>query len=173
MGKGARTGTGRHDPSTPDDGGAVPQAFSPRGSDAPCAFCAVVRGDAPADVVHRGERLLAFLDAHPLFPGHVLLAPVVHVPTYDELPADLAREWLVTGQALQRAVEAATGAEGALLLVNNVVSQSVPHLHQHVVPRSRGDGLRFFLGPRHRYAEGEAAEVAARIRERMAHRAPG
>ncbi|WP_298801211.1 HIT family protein [uncultured Pseudokineococcus sp.] len=145
----------------------MPQAFSPRGSDAPCAFCAVVAGDAPAEVVHRDDRLVAFLDAQPLFPGHVLLVPAQHVQTYDELPADLAGPWLATGQALQRAIEAATGAEGALLLVNNVVSQSVPHLHQHVVPRSRGDGLRFFLGPRHRYAPGEAAQVAARVRDHL------
>ena len=131
-------------------------------------FCAVIAGDEPAEVVHRSPALVAFLDVHPLFPGHVLLVPVVHVQTYDDLPLDLAHEWLSTGQALQRAVEAATGAEGALLLVNNVVSQSVPHVHQHVIPRERGDGLRFFLGPRRRYAPGEAAEVARRIRDALA-----
>ena len=144
------------------------QAYTPRGFEGPCVFCPIVAGEAPAEVVHRSPALVAFLDAHPLFPGHVLLVPVVHVQTYDDLPVDLAAEWLSTGQALQRAVEAATGAEGALLLVNNVVSQSVPHVHQHVIPRERGDGLRFFLGPRRRYAPGEAAEVAAGIREALA-----
>ncbi len=139
------------------------QHYTPRDFDGPCVFCPVIAGQAPADVVHRSERLVAFLDHHPLFLGHVLLVPVQHVQTYDELPADLAGEWLRTGQALQLAVEAAMGADGALLLINNVVSQSVPHVHQHVIPRTGGDGLRFFLGPRRRYEPGEGAEVAARI----------
>lgn len=144
------------------------QEFTPRGSDQPCVFCAIVRGEAAAEVVHRSDTVVAFLDAHPLFPGHVLLVPAVHVQTWDELPAELAHEWLTTSQALQRAVEAATGAEGALLLTNNVVSQSVPHLHLHVIPRTRGDGLRFFLGPRRRYAAGQASEVAEAVRARLA-----
>ncbi len=143
------------------------QAYTPRDFDGPCAFCPIVAGEAPADVVHRSPRLVAFLDIHPLFPGHVLLVPAVHVQTYDDLPTDLADEWLRTGQALQRAVEAATGADGALLLVNNVVSQSVPHVHQHVIPRTGSDGLRYFLGPRRRYEPGEAAEVAGRIRAEL------
>lgn len=143
------------------------QAYTPRDHDGPCVFCAIVAGDESAEVVHRSENLVAFLDVHPLFPGHVLLVPTVHVQTYDDLPVELADQWLRTGQALQRAVESATGAEGALLLVNNVVSQSVPHVHQHVIPRDRGDGLRFFLGPRRRYGPGEASEVASRIREEL------
>ena len=147
------------------------QAYTPRGFDGPCVFCRIVAGQEPAEVVHRSPALVAFLDVHPLFPGHVLLVPAVHVQTYDEIPSDLAAEWLSTGQALQRAVEAATGAEGALLLVNNVVSQSVPHVHQHVVPRQRGDGLRHFLGPRRRYAPGEAAAVGARVRDELARAA--
>lgn len=144
------------------------QAYTPRGHDGPCVFCAIVAGDEPAEVVHRSQTLVAFLDFHPLFPGHVLLVPTVHVQTYDELPVELAGEWLTTGQALQRAVESATGSEGALLLVNNVVSQSVPHVHQHVIPRERGDGLRFFLGPRLRYAPGQAGQVGAAIRAALA-----
>ncbi len=146
----------------------MPQACTPRGSDAPCPFCAIIAGEADAVEVHRSGRLVAFLDAHPLFPGHVLLVPAVHVQTHDELPLELAAEWLDTSQRLQRAVEAATGAEGALLLVNNVVSQSVPHVHLHVVPRSRGDGLRFFLGPRRRYRPGEAEAVAEGVRAALA-----
>ncbi|WP_257571100.1 HIT family protein [Streptomyces sp. NP160] len=131
-------------------------------------FCSIVRGEVSAEVVHRTDTVVAFLDAHPLFPGHVLLVPAVHVQTWDQLPVELAHEWLTTSQALQRAVEAATGADGALLLNNNVVSQSVPHVHLHVIPRTRGDGLRFFLGPRRRYAAGQAREVADAVREQLA-----
>lgn len=148
------------------------QAYTPRGFVGRCVFCAIVAGEEPAEVVHRSPALVAFLDVHPLFPGHVLLVPTVHVQTYDDLPVDLAAEWLSTGQALQRAVEAATGAEGALLLVNNVVSQSVPHVHQHVIPRQRGDGLRHFLGPRRRYAPGQASAVGGRIRTALAAAPP-
>ncbi len=144
------------------------QHFMPRNFEGACVFCPVIAGEAPADVVHRSERVIAFLDHHPLFAGHVLLVPVVHVQTYDELPLDLAEEWLRTGQALQRAVEAAMGADGALMVVNNVVSQSVPHVHQHVIPRADGDGLRHFLGPRRRYGPGEGAAVAARISAELA-----
>ncbi len=151
--------------SEPHD--AYRQHFTPRDFDGPCVFCPIIAGDAPAEVVHRSERLIAFLDHHPLYPGHVLLVPVEHVQTYDELPVELAEEWLRTGQALQRAVEAAMRADGALLLVNNVVSQSVPHVHQHVIPRAAGDGLRYFLGPRRGYAPGEAAEVGTSIRAEL------
>lgn len=129
-----------------------------------CAFCAIARGEAPAHEVHRDDELVAFLDTRPLFPGHTLLIPVRHVTTYDELPLDLAREWLDVSQRLQRAVESAMGSQGSLLIVNNVVSQSVPHLHLHVIPRTKGDGLRFWLGPRHPYgSDADAAATAARI----------
>lgn len=134
----------------------------------PCVFCEIVAGRAPAFEVLRTERFVAFLDARPLFPGHVLLVPVQHVPTYELLPLELAGEWLELSQRLQRAVQAATESAGSLLLVNNVVSQSVPHLHLHVIPRRPGDGLRFWLGPRHPYADGAAAErMAGRIRARL------
>lgn len=113
----------------------------------------------------RTDRVVAFLDRHPLFHGHTLIVPTAHVQTHDELPLDIAADWLRASQVVQRAVEAATGAEGALLIVNNVVSQSVPHVHQHVIPRTRGDGLRLWLGPRQRYRDdAEAAGTAARIR---------
>jgi histidine triad (HIT) family protein len=93
------------------------------------------------------------------------MVPTVHVQTYDELPVELAEPWVRTSQSLQRAVEAATDADGSLLIVNNVVSQSVPHLHLHLIPRHRADGLRFWLGPRHSYASPEEADaMAARIR---------
>ena len=99
----------------------------------------------------------------------VLVVPTRHVQTYDELPEEFAGPWMRTSQALERAVESAMDADGSLLIVNNVVSQSVPHLHLHVIPRSKGDGLRFWLGPRHAYASpAEADAVAARIRAALA-----
>lgn len=149
----------------------TPAAFTERGSGSPetCAFCAIVRGEAPADEVYRDESFVAFLDAHPVFRGHVLMAPVEHLQTYDQLPLRLAPDWVRISQRLQLAVEGAMDAEGSLLIVNNVVSQSVPHLHLHVIPRSRGDGLRFWLGPRTDYDGPEdAAAVAARIRAALA-----
>ena len=130
----------------------------------PCAFCAIIAGDAPAHTVHEGPGTLAFLDSSPIFPGHVLLVPRTHVTVLSDLPADEVGPFFALAQRLERAVESALDAPGSLVLINNVVSQSVPHLHLHVVPRRPKDGLRFFLGPRHPYRDGDhAAEVAASI----------
>ena len=108
--------------------------------------------------------LLAFLDTKPVFRGHVLLAPKLHVTTYKELPAELVPEFALTAQRLEVAVETGLAVPGSMVLVNNVVSQSVPHLHLHVIPRRPKDGLRFFLGPRHPYGSpDESASVARRI----------
>ena len=113
----------------------------------------------------RDDAHVAFLDTAPLFLGHVLLVPTVHVRTLADLPAERAGPFLRRAQRLQRAVEGGLGTDGSLVIVNNVVSQSVPHLHLHVVPRRRGDGLRRWLGPRHRYDDAAHAEaVAARVR---------
>jgi histidine triad (HIT) family protein len=141
-------------------------AFTERGSTKPCAFCSIVGGEAQAFEVYRDDDVVAFLDTHPVFRGHTLLVPVQHVSTYDQLPAALAPAWLRDSQRLQVAVERAMQSDGSLLIVNNVVSQSVPHVHLHVIPRSRGDGLRFWLGPRTRYEDdADARAVAARIAE--------
>ncbi|WP_433028965.1 HIT family protein [Actinomycetospora sp. CA-053990] len=130
----------------------------------PCAFCAVVAGDAPADVVHSGPTTVAFLDTKPVFPGHVLLVPRTHVTTLADLPPDELAAFFTLAQRLERAVEGAMDAPGSLVLINNVISQSVPHLHLHVIPRRPKDGLRFFLGPRHPYGSpDESAAVARRI----------
>ncbi len=130
----------------------------------PCAFCAVVAGDAPADVVHSGPTTVAFLDTKPVFPGHVLLVPRTHVTTLADLPPDELPTFFTLAQRLERAVEGAMDAPGSLVLINNVISQSVPHLHLHVLPRRPKDGLRFFLGPRHPYGSpDESAAVARRI----------
>ena len=118
----------------------------------------------PAHVVLDEPDALAFLDATPLFPGHVLLVPRVHYDTLVDLPAELVGPLFTTAQRLAVAVRGAMGAQGTFVAMNNVVSQSVPHLHVHVVPRTKGDGLRGFFWPRTKYAAGEAAEYAARLR---------
>jgi histidine triad (HIT) family protein len=131
--------------------------------DPACAFCRIVRGDLPADRVLEDDLFVAFLDARPLFPGHCLLVPRAHVETLMDLPEPLAGPLMARTQALARAVEAAMEAQGIFVAANNRVSQSVPHLHVHVVPRRRRDGLRGFFWPRTTYADGQAPEVARRI----------
>ena len=130
-----------------------------------CIFCDIVARKIPAEVVWRTEGAVAFLDHRPLFRGHTLLVPKTHLRLLSDLPAGLAAEFLTTAQRLERAVEDGLGAAGSMILVNNVVSQSVPHLHLHVIPRNPKDGLRFWLGPRHPYDdEQQAEEYAAKIR---------
>ena len=110
------------------------------------------------------EHLVAFLDIRPVFKGHTLLVPRRHVATLPELPAELRDPLLETTQRLSTAVVAGLGAQGSFVAVNNVVSQSVPHLHVHVVPRTKGDGLRGFFWPRTKYAdEVEMADYARRL----------
>jgi histidine triad (HIT) family protein len=136
-----------------------------RVSDPKCAFCAIIRGDTQATTILETGRFLAFLDHRPLFHGHTLLVPKDHMRLLSDLPADQAAEFLTTAQRLERAVEDGLAAAGTMVLVNNVVSQSVPHLHLHVIPRNFKDGLRFWLGPRHPYdADHPAEEYAAKIR---------
>jgi len=127
----------------------------------PCAFCGVVAGTSPAHVVHSDEGTVAFLDVKPVFPGHVLLVPRDHVTTLKDLPAEQVPAFFALAQRLERAVESAMDAPGSLVLINNVVSQSVPHLHLHMIPRNFKDGLRFWLGPRHPYDDAHPAEAYA------------
>jgi histidine triad (HIT) family protein len=137
----------------------------PDAAKATCVFDAIVRGEAPAVKVLETEHLLAFLDHRPLFRGHTLLIPKTHMRLLSDLPAEQATEFFITAQRLERAVEDGLGTAGSMILVNNVVSQSVPHLHLHVIPRNPKDGLRFWLGPRHPYdAAHPAEEYAAKIR---------
>ena len=139
-------------------------------SDRGCAFCSIARGEAPARLVVDETEVLAFLDRRPLFHGHVLVVPRGHVETMDRLPPSLRAPFLDTVQRVQRAVEAGMEAGGSLHIVNNTVSQSVPHLHYHVIPRTKGDGLRFWLGPRHPYtSDDEADRVLDRIRAALPH----
>jgi histidine triad (HIT) family protein len=133
-----------------------------------CAFCAIIDGSAQAEVVAETPDLIAFLDHRPLFHGHTLLVPKLHVRILSDLPPELVPPFFLMAQRLERAVEDGLGAEGSMILINNVVSQSVPHLHLHVIPRTKGDGLRFWLGPRHPYdAEHPASAYAEKIRGAM------
>ena len=129
--------------------------------------CQIVRGDLEAAVVLRTEQVMAFLDHRPVFKGHVLVAPVTHVDTLVELPQHLMVPLFSAVQRVAAAVVGALGAQGSFVAVNNVVSQSVPHLHVHVVPRTKGDGLRGFFWPRTRYAEDEMTAYADRIRDAL------
>ena len=130
-----------------------------------CPFCGIVRGEAPADVVLDAPEALGFLDVRPLFPGHVLVVPRDHVVVLTDLPGDQVGPFFERVQAVARAVEVACGAQGTFVAVNNRVSQSVAHLHVHVVPRTKGDGLRGFFWPRTRYEDADhSARVAAAIR---------
>lgn len=135
-----------------------------------CAFCALVAGAAPAHEVHRDDLTLAFLDRRPLFPGHVLVVPAGHHETLGDLPVGAVGPFFARVQVIADAVEGAMGATGTFVAMNNRVSQSVPHLHVHVVPRTKGDGLKGFFWPRTRYPDDDAmAEVAARIAGAVTH----
>jgi len=134
-----------------------------------CVFCAIVRGDTPAAVVLDEPEVVGFLDVRPVFPGHVLVVPRAHVDTLADLPAELVQPFFTTVQRVAAAVPVAMGAQGTFVAVNNVVSQSVPHLHVHVVPRTKGDGLKGFFWPRHTYDSDEHLhDVAASIRAALA-----
>ena len=115
-------------------------------------------------------QFVAFLDIRPVFKGHLLLVPRDHVVTLPDLPAGLRDGYLEAAQRLATAVTTGLGAQGSFVAMNNVVSQSVAHLHCHVVPRTKGDGLRGFFWPRTKYADGEAGEYAARLRAALAGR---
>ena len=123
------------------------------GLDPGCLFCAIAAGEAEASVVWRDDDFAAFLDIRPLFKGHVLLVPRLHVVTLPELPAGLRDPFLAAAQRLATAMVDGLGAQGSFVAMNNTVSQSVPHLHCHVVPRTKGDGLRGFFWPRTKYAD--------------------
>jgi histidine triad (HIT) family protein len=134
-----------------------------------CLFCDIVAGKRPAHIVFADDLAMAFLDTRPVFPGHTLLVPRVHHETLSDLPADAVGPLFTRAQRLARAVESGLGAAGSFVAVNNKVSQSVPHLHVHVVPRNRKDGLRGFFWPRTKYADdAEAAAYAARLRDALA-----
>jgi histidine triad (HIT) family protein len=124
-----------------------------------CLFCRIVSGEVPATVVYEDESSMGFLDHRPLFHGHTLLVPREHVETLGDLPKELVAPLFETTQLLTRVVESAMDAEGTFVAMNNRVSQSVPHLHVHVVPRRRKDGLKGFFWPRTKYKSEEEMET--------------
>jgi histidine triad (HIT) family protein len=127
------------------------------------AICQIAAGELDAAVVLHDDQVVAFLDHRPVFKGHVLVAPVRHVDTLLDLPAELMVPVMTAAQKVAHAVVEALGAQGSFVAINNVVSQSVPHLHIHVVPRTKGDGLRGFFWPRTTYRSGEMAAYAKLI----------
>jgi histidine triad (HIT) family protein len=131
---------------------------------ADCVFCAIVAGSVPAFKVVDSPAGVGFLDTRPVFKGHVLVVPRQHVVTLPDLPAGDLAGYFGLVQRVSVAVPAALGAQGTFVAINNVVSQSVAHLHTHVVPRTKGDGLRGFFWPRTKYAsDEEATDYAAKI----------
>ena len=134
-----------------------------------CLFCKIVAGEVSARLVFEDQVSLAFLDHRPVFPGHCLLIPKAHYETLSDLPEHLIEPYFKNVQRLSRAVESALEADGTFVAMNNRVSQSVPHLHTHVVPRRRKDGLKGFFWPRHPYqSEEEAGSVQEAIRRAVA-----
>jgi histidine triad (HIT) family protein len=134
--------------------------------------CKIVRGEIDAAVVARDEQLVAFLDHRPVFKGHVLISPVRHVDTLLDLPPELMQPLLTLAQRVAAAIGDTLGAQGTFVAMNNIVSQSVPHMHLHVVPRTKGDGLRGFFWPRTSYADGEIDEYALRISQALQRQVP-
>lgn len=135
-----------------------------------CTFCSIAADEVTSHRAYEDDTCVAFLDHRPLFPGHTLVIPRAHHETLPDLPTDLIGPFFSTVQRLAAAVPRAMGATGSFVAINNIVSQSVPHLHAHVVPRRPKDGLRGFFWPRSRYAGGdeEMASVAATIRRALA-----
>ena len=136
-----------------------------------CLFCRIVSGEMAAAVVYEDDNSVAFLDHRPLFPGHTLLVPRAHVETLVDLPAKLVAPYFETAQLLAGAVESAMEAEGTFVAMNNRVSQSVAHLHVHIVPRRKKDGLKGFFWPRTKYKdEAEMKVVQRKIASALAQR---
>jgi histidine triad (HIT) family protein len=134
-----------------------------------CLFCGVVSHEVDASIVFQDDISLAFLDHRPLFPGHCLLVPKTHFETLSDLPTKLVGPFFENVQLLSRAVELALGAEGSFVAMNNRVSQSVPHLHVHIVPRRKKDGLKGFFWPRNKYeSDAQLVEVQTSIQAAVA-----
>jgi histidine triad (HIT) family protein len=139
-----------------------------------CLFCAIAAGEEQAAIVWSDDTFVAFLDARPVFKGHTLLVPRRHVVTLPDLPAELRDGFLAAAQRLATAMVEGLGAQGSFVATNNTVSQSVPHLHLHVVPRTKGDGLRGFFWPRTKYADdAERDDYAGRLSEAVRSPAAG
>jgi histidine triad (HIT) family protein len=138
-----------------------------------CAFCKIIRGDVEGHSVFEDDISVAFLDQRPLFPGHCLLVPREHYSTLNDLPERLIGVLFGNAQLLARAIEEGLWAEGTFVAINNRVSQSVPHLHIHIVPRRMKDGLKGFFWPRQAYRDANhLLTVRNTLRETIAHLKP-
>ncbi len=136
---------------------------------ATCIFCRIAAREIPAEVIYEDANCLAFLDIDPLFPGHTLLVPKHHSETLADLPTAQVAPLFENAQKLTRAIESALEAEGSFLGINNRISQSVPHLHIHIVPRRKKDGLKGFFWPRRKYEnDTHLSETAEKIRHQLA-----
>jgi len=134
-----------------------------------CIFCKIIAGELTAPVVFEDESSVAFLDHRPVFPGHVLLVPRLHCETLTDLSSESVGPFFQNAQLLSRAVEMGLEAHGTFVGINNRVSQSVPHLHVHIVPRRRKDGLRGFFWPRHKYeSEEQLQQIQVTIKAAIA-----
>lgn len=134
----------------------------------PCIFCDIVAGSAPADIVWADDVAVAFLDRTPLFWGHTLVVPARHVVQLTDLAGTATGPFFRRVQMIAAVMPEALGASGTFVAMNNIVSQSVAHLHVHVVPRTKGDGLRGFFWPRQKYGEVRSADFAERLRVGLA-----
>jgi histidine triad (HIT) family protein len=133
---------------------------------AACVFCQIVNGELDAFEIERDETAVVFLDKRPLFPGHCLVVPAAHHETLTDLPAEMLGPFFTTVQRMASVVQRGMRSQGTFVAMNNTVSQSVPHLHVHVVPRNKKDGLKGFFWPRHAYAgEEEMRRVQAALIE--------
>jgi histidine triad (HIT) family protein len=153
---------------------SVAKRISPRANEGAesCQFCRISRGELNAAIVFEDAISIAFLDHRPLFPGHCLLVTKQHYKTLLDLPAEIVGALFLNVQRLAAIVQRVMGADGTFVAINNVVSQSVPHFHVHIVPRRRGDGLRGFFWPRHKVGDEELGTVQKNLREAIGER-PG
>lgn len=126
-----------------------------------CVFCDIVAGEVPAEIVFEDDGFIGFLDFRPLIPGHVLVIPREHLETFADLSPEVIARLFAIVQEMSAAVEAAMGAKGTFVALNNKVSQSVPHVHVHVVPRNPKDGLRGFFWPRYKYRDDAHMQATA------------
>lgn len=133
-----------------------------------CIFCKIINREAPATIIDEDENTITFLDIRPLFPGHCLVAPRNHIVTLPEIKDEQLQPLFNKVKQISKILPEALNAEGTFVAMNNIVSQSVPHLHVHIVPRSKGDGLKGFFWPRHGYKnEAHKIQVANAIKEKL------
>jgi histidine triad (HIT) family protein len=131
-----------------------------------CIFCRIADGGLATDIIDEDADTLTFLDHIPVFPGHLLIIPRRHVATLTDLGDEQLQPFLRQVQRAARAIEAGIGAEGSFVAINNKVSQTVPHLHAHVIPRRKGDGMKGFFWPRRHYSdEAHRRDIVEKLRE--------